>query len=143
MIERAVVTYLREYLTADPTYGTVIGSKVYWRRPPPDTKLPWIRITNSGGGIERLSCSPLGSSEARDILTIYVDDNYQMRGEEIARLVERALRNYRGNMPRVNPIAFDTLFDVDTTRDLDGFQDAFTYLVTVHVRYKFPTAFPN
>ena len=142
-IERAVVVYLLSYFASHPTLSSVMTGKVFYRRVPPNVKLPYMIVTNSGGGRKKLAQCGTGSSEARDILTLYINDDQQFRGEQIAEAVMRALENYRGNMPSTNPIAYDTHFYCGTTRDLDGFQDAFTYLITVYVRYKFPTAFPN
>ena len=145
MIERAVVAYPLSALAANPDVAADIGRKVYYRRVPQGVKMPWIRVTNSGGMRRKLTPAAGGSTEAQDILTIYVDDDQQFRGREIADAVVAALENYRGDMPPspATAYAFDTHVRCGSTRDLDGFQDTFTYLVTVYVRYKFPTAFPN
>jgi hypothetical protein len=155
MIEKAVIQYLIATLGADPVLGPILGNRVYYRRPPTSTaasgqapvtvKRPWIRVTNSGGMRDRISMARGGSTDATDVLTLYVDDDKQFRGRQIADAVVAALENYRGNMPPLPavPIAFDTWFRCATVRDLDGFQDAYTYLVTVYVKYRFPTAFPN
>jgi len=143
-IERAVVSYLLSYFAASPTLASVIGTRIYYRRPPQTTKLPWIRVTNSGGMRNILTQGPNGSTEVQDVLTIYVDDDQQFRGKQIADAVVAALENYRGDMPSTGTAyAYDTHFRMGTVRDLDGFQDAYTYLLSVYVRYRFPTAFPS
>lgn len=143
-IERAVVAYLQSEFAASSTWASVIGSKVYYRRPPQTTKLPWVRVTNSGGMRNIMTQGPNGSTETQDVLTIYVEDDQQFRGRQIADFVVAALENYRGDMPPTGTAyAYDTHFRSGTVRDLDGFQDTFVYLLSIYVRYRFPTAFPS
>ena len=137
MIEQAIVTYLISEM------GSLVNNQVYYHRVPPNAKMPWIRVTNSGGMRRKMTLNH--TSEAVDILTIYVDDNQQFRGRTIADAVMAALENYRGDMPPAPAaaLACDTHVRLGTTRDLDTFQDAFTYLLSVYVRYTFPTALPS
>jgi hypothetical protein len=146
IIEQSVITYLR----SDTQLASMVGDHIYYHRVPTDNvdsagtkvKMPWVVVTNSGGMPERLTRGSLtytGLTEAYDTLTIYVDDMQQLRGAQITQRVEDLLRNYRGNMLP----ARDTHFRAGTTRDLDGYQGNFRYLISVYVRYLFDTDFPN
>lgn len=146
LIEQAVVTYLR----SDSQLASLVGNRIYYHHVPTEAidgsgakvLMPWVIVTNSGGMPERLTrggdVNP-GLTESYDTLTLYVDDMQQLRGAQIAQRIEDLLRNYRGDMLP----ALDTHFRVGTTRDLDGYQGNFRYLVTVYVRYIFATNFPN
>ena len=139
-IEQAVCVYLNNLTTLTNFLG---GRKVYFSRVPqdpqsgvPTVKMPWVVVTNAGGG--RLKDSGI-TTEARDTLQIYVEDTSYIHGQQIAEAIRRALEFYRGDMAPER----DTFFEVDTPRDLDGFQGACRFIVAVYVRYRQTTTSPN
>jgi hypothetical protein len=133
MIEQAIVSYLNNNAAVTTALG---GKKVYYRRVPPTIKMPWVAVTNSGGMRNRITKT---ITDTLDTLTIYVEDSNQFRGREIAEAVMRALENYRGDMSPEK----DLHIRCGSIRDLDGWQDAFKYIVTAYVLYKETTQFPN
>jgi hypothetical protein len=139
MIEQALVTYLNTIPSVITALG---GQKVYYSRAPVTSvggvsvKMPYAVIRNDGGSRKRLTTF---TTEPRDSLTIYVESSVQHAGLLAADTIRAALENYRGDMPPER----DLHITCGTIRDLDGYQNSFRFLISVYVRYRQTTVFPN
>lgn len=127
MIEQDLVTYL-----TTATSGTLIGGKVYYHRVPKDVKMPWI-IIGSAGGTHRPFVRTKGKMIADENYQIFVDDELQFRGRDVAAAVAHDLEEYRGNMGN----SFDVYIQCDAVRDLETLQGGFRYLIPIRVRYRY------
>lgn len=137
MIEQGIMAHL----LADPNVTALVGTNVFYRRAPSTVDAPWVVVTNSGGNRRKLSMdtdAPGASTDARDTLSIYVDDPSQFRGRAIAEAVQISLENYRGDMLPAQDVHITT----GTLRDLDGWGEFYRMLITVYARYRFPTNVP-
>lgn len=139
-IEQAICTYLNGLTSVTDLLG---GRKIYFSRVPqspqtgqPSVKMPWAVVSNVGGGRKKDSAI---TTEARDTLEIYVDHNDFIQAQRIAEAIRLALEHYRGDMPPER----DLWVEVDTPRDLDGFQGACRFIIAVYVRYRQTTTRPN
>ena len=139
-IEQAICTYLNGHTPVTALLG---DRKVFYSRVPqspqsgaPTVKMPWVVVSNVGGGRKKDSAI---TTEARDTLEIYVDDVSFIHGQQIAEAIRLALEHYRGDMAPER----DLWVEVDTPRDLDGFQGACRFIIAVYVRYRQTTTRPN
>ena len=127
MIEKALINYLLSV----PEINALLKTNVYYHRAPPKAVMPWLIITNAGGGRRSLTSV---FTEAVDTLVLYVDSGKQFEGRTIMEMVQSKLENYRGDMGDCP----DLYIWCETIRDLDIPQGGFRYIMSIHARYKFP-----
>lgn len=137
MIEQGIMARLR----ATTAVTDLVGTNIFYHQAPKDAVFPWVIIQNSGGSKTKIGLANSSNclTDNRDTVQIYVDDDKQFRGREIAVEVQKALNNYRGNLAPANDVHLTS----DTIRDLDGWNDTFRYIFPIYARYLENTNIPS
>lgn len=124
MIEQSIISYL----VSLPAIQTLVGNKVYYHRAASDAKMPYVVISTIGGTRPWITQVV---KEGDYSIRVFVDDDKQFRGREIADAVITALEDFRGDMLP----ARDVFITCEAITDLDGANGAFRYAITFRVRF--------